>query len=102
MLIEQIQKIVNNLLENKKLTDFTTGTVTRVNPLEIKLEGTMLPIPRAALILTQTVSDYQVDMTIGNETQSVTIRNGLKSGDNVILLRVLNGQNFIVLSKAVP
>jgi hypothetical protein len=102
MLLDCIQRIVNNVLNDRELTDYTTGTVTSVSPLEITLSGTMLPIKRAVIKLTQAVSDYQVDITIDGTRQTATIHNGLRVGDKVILLRVLNGQNFIVLSKVVP
>jgi hypothetical protein len=62
----------------------------------------MLPLPRRVFILTQAVSDYRTDITINGVRQTVTIHNGLNLGDKVVLLRVMNGQNFIVLSKEVP
>jgi len=82
-LVKRIQQIVRNYLANAALTDYAVGTVTKINPLEITLMSTMLPLPSAVLILTETVSGRLV------------------VGDKVIMLRVLGGQDYIVLSKAV-
>ena len=64
-----------------KLTDKATGIVTSLSPLKVQVDITMQPLPSAALLLTDTV------------------RGNLKAGDRVLMLRVQNGQQYIILSK---
>ena len=85
-LTDVIQQIVKNSISNMSLTDYATGIVTSTNPLKITKESTMLPLPRSALILTETVTNSENPLTVG---------------DKVVMLSVMNGQNFIVLSRVV-
>ena len=76
-----IQQIVQNTIAAMKLTDKATGTVTCVSPLNVQMDIAMQPLPSAALFLTDTV------------------RGNLNMGDRVFMLRVQNGQQYIILSK---
>jgi hypothetical protein len=145
-LIGTIQKIISNALDNAGLTDIVIGTVTQINPLEITLMSTMLPLPQEVLILTESVIEKKLTITdhihdvnhnhavydtytgggssgfsnICSEELTeiycyengkqlprqdpggnayIIINRALAVGDKVIMLRVLNGQNFIVLSR---
>ena len=92
-LIETIQKIIQNNEDARKPTDLTIGTVTSVSPLAVSTNANMPPIPEQALILTDSVKKRIVS---GIEVQS-----DLAPGDGVIMLRVMRGQKFIILSKIV-
>lgn len=145
-LIDSIQKIVMNTMKALALTDYETGTVTNVNPLEITIVNSMLQLPQEVLILTEAVTErklkieahsHQVaDLSHSHAAKDgqtstelsgkydtkdteisikcyengaelpvsdgyVTINRGLDVGDKVIMLRVLGGQNFVVLSRVV-
>ena len=78
-LIDTIQKIVKNCLDNMSLTDMVTGTVVSVNPLSVVLVNNMLPLPSNVLIPIN-IPYFQI-------------------GDKLVMLRVLNGQNFLILSR---
>ncbi len=92
-----IQRIVQNTVEAMKLADKATGTVESVSPLRVKTDIGMQSIPASGLILTDTVKERTVRVQGGAGT--VTIREGLKAGDRVLMLRVQNGQQYIILSK---
>ena len=77
--IEVIQQTIQNAVEAMKLTDKATGTV------------------EAGLILTDTVKERTVNVQGGSG--SVAVREGLKPGDRVLMLRVQNGNQYIILSK---
>lgn len=144
-LITSIQNVVGGYLRESGLTDMVIGTVTQIDPeLQVTLEGTMLPIPKAVLVLTANVVEKTItvnghihninglshshtysDGTTGSAltgtypTQTgfesllctengvpltvngniVTINRGLILGDKVLMLRVLDGQKFIILSR---
>ena len=80
-LVGVIQQIVQNTIQAMKLTDKATGTVLSIAPLSVQTDSSMQPIPAAALTLTDTVQGE------------------LAAGDRVLMLRVQNGQQYIILSK---
>ncbi len=95
--IEVIQQTIQNAVEAMKLTDKATGTVESADPLKVKVDTTMQSIPEAGLILTDTVKERTVNVQGGSG--SVAVREGLKPGDRVLMLRVQNGNRYIILSK---
>ncbi len=93
-----IQQIVKNYVDAIKMTDKATGTVTKTSPLTIQTDTSLPPISGNALILTSNVIERIVPVQ-GGAGGTVTVTEGLKAGDKVLLLRVQKGQQFIVLSK---
>lgn len=137
-LIDTLQKVTQNYISGLGMTDLVIGTVTMFveSPFDIQItiEGTMVPLPKAVLHFTESVVEkylvisghthqYQdsddgstttkttspsMELMAGFEngvalpggnTAKVTINRPLQQGDKVLMLRVLNGQNFIVLSR---
>lgn len=111
-----------------QLTDLKIGTVTAVDPLEVTINTAMAPLRAGVLILTSAVVEKKIPILEHNHTnpeggntgnallqsqivcqengQPLPIENGyiilnraLEVGDKVILLRVQNGQRFIILSR---
>lgn len=80
-LVGVIQQIVQNTIEAMKLTDKATGTVLSASPISIQTDVTMQTIPAAALLMTDAV------------------RGRLTAGDQVLMLRVQKGNQYIILSK---
>lgn len=86
------------------------GKVTKTNPLEINVDQ-RFTLDEDFLIVPEQLTRYEVDLkhkhTTSSEdtgealTEKVVIREGLKSGDNVLLLRVQGGQKYVVLDKVV-
>lgn len=111
-----------------QLTDMKIGTVTAVDPLEITINTAMQPLKDGVLILTAAVIEKKIPILQHTHTtqeegktgdallpfeigcqengQPLPVENGyiilnraLEVGDKVILLRVQNGQKFIILSR---
>ena len=82
-LLSVVNQIVQNNLAAQQLTDLVIGTVTQKEPLEIQISPDMPPFPKEVLLLTETVNNH------------------LKKDDKVLMLRVMKGQQFIVLSHVV-
>lgn len=80
-LVGVIQMIVQESIQAMKLTDKATGTVLSTAPLSVRTDMSMQAIPAAALLITDPV------------------RGELAAGDRVLMLRVQNGQQYIILSK---
>jgi hypothetical protein len=121
-MIEQIKQIVKNVLDNEKLTEYTSGTVSSISPLKIKVNQ-KLELPESVLLLTFPVKELKINLshdhqypnelptsttkievpkdTDYTDFSEVVIVEGLKVGDKVTMLRVEKGQKYIVLSKVV-
>lgn len=93
-----IQKIVQKTVEGLKMAEMETGTVVSVSPMSIQTDASRPLIPAAALILTSEVKDRIVKVE-GGSGGTVQVHEGLKAGDKVLMLRVSNGQRYIILSK---
>lgn len=99
-LLAVINQVIQNNTEAQKLTDLSIGTVTSTNPLKIQTRIEMPPLPAEVLLLTDAVKERVEDVLDGDTViGKVTVQHGLETGDKVLMLRVLKGQQFIVLSK---
>lgn len=97
-LLGVVQQVIQESMEGMKLADMATGTVVSESPISVQLDISMPPIPEAGLILTDAVKPRAVSVQ-GGGGGIVTVSDGLVAGDKVLLLRVSNGQRYIVLSK---
>lgn len=106
-------------------TDLRVGTVTSAAPLEITMDTATQPLRRGLLYLTQAVVEKKIPVLAHRHTADeittstaldgaaciedgapLPVRDGyiilnraLAAGDRVLLLRVQNGQKFVVLSR---
>lgn len=76
------------------------GKVTSASPLKILVEQ-KITLGSAQLVLTRHVTDYDVDVTISDKKQIMTIHNALQVDDKVVLLRVQGGQKYVVMDRVV-
>ncbi len=110
-LIEIIQEIAMKTVDGNKPLEVRIGYVEKVNPVVVELIGGF-KISESSLTLTNNVRDSEVEVEIdwGTEVASqhthgvtgvkkVVIRNGLKVGDKVLILRTQGGEKHIVLDK---
>lgn len=93
-MLEHIQKSVKNYLDAVDLTDLTYGEVTSIEPLKIKLDQ-KIELLEQVLLLTSNV----IYKAINTGTKQIVITQALKKGDKVMLLKVKNGQRYIVLDR---
>jgi len=117
-LVEIIKRAALDAVNAQQLSDFCYGTVTSEKPLKIIVEQKM-ELSAAQLVLCRNVTDYKakVDLTVdgkvwSTETASahdhqmggekdIIIKNGLKMGEKVVLLRKRGGQEYLVIDRAV-
>ena len=93
-----LQQLTQEAVKGMKMADMATGTVVSAAPLSVQTETTLPPIPSKALVLTESVIERIVQLK-GGEGGTVVVHEGLKTGDKVLMLRVQNGQKYIVLSR---
>lgn len=103
-LLSVLQQINQNNMQGMKLTDLCFGTVATADPVTITLEGTMQPIPAAAIVLCDDVKDRSVTVTATDSdgdtvTITVPLSTALTVGERVIMMRCAHGQRFVVLSR---
>ena len=96
-MIEIIKKISAQTNQEGMPVAIRFGKVVQEKPLKIEVEQKLLlEKEHEHLILTHLVRDYTVFMSgIGN----VLVKNGLKNNEEVILLQLQGGQQFIVLDR---
>ena len=80
-MLEIIRRAVAEALSQWQLTDYTLGVVEKTLTLQLKLRDDLY-LTKENLIMTDKISDLTV-------------------GDKLVLLRVMRGQKYIVLSKVV-
>lgn len=108
-----IKEAAMKAVESSKPSDFLFGKVTSVSPLKITIEQ-KLTLGSAQLILTKGVTDYTTSVHIDWDTEqsdghihriggvrTMVVHNGLKIGEEVILLRKKGGQKYLVLDRVV-
>lgn len=80
------------------------GEIAKDDPIEIKIEQRYV-LPKDFFIIPEYLTRYEVDLThshgSGSALGKLVIRDGLKKGDKVLLLRVQGGQQYVVLDKVV-
>ena len=100
-LLAVINQVIQNNTDAQKFTDLAIGTVTSISPLAIQTRIDMPPLPAEVLLLTDAVKERVEDVLDSSDQVigTVKVQHGLEAGDKVLMLRVLKGQQFIVLSK---
>lgn len=100
-LLSVLQAINQASIKGMKPTDLCFGTVATADPVTITLEGTMQPIPSAAIVLCDSVRARSVTVTDSDgDSVTVPLSEALQAGERVVMLRCAQGQRFVVLSRA--
>ncbi|MNW42419.1 hypothetical protein D3C74_195870 [compost metagenome] len=84
------------------------GTVTGINPLEVNVDQ-RFTLNEDFLIITESLVKYEVSLKHRHNgavmedalVDKLVIREGLKVGDSVLLLRMQGGQKYVVWDKVV-
>lgn len=110
VLSDTIKRLGAGAVDAGKPVAVMFGKVLKVNPLEVNVDQ-RFTLDEELLIVTEHLTRYEVDMKHKHKTSSedtgealtekVVIREGLKAGDNVLLLRVQGGQKFVVWDRVV-
>ena len=126
-LVQVVQGIVKETMKAYQPAEMQIGTVTSASPLEITLDTTMQVLKQQVLYLSETVVEKKIPVLehthqapggttqpallqseiicdehgtgLGVKDNSIIFNNALSVGDKVILMRVQNGQKFVILSR---
>lgn len=118
-IIEIVKVAAMEAIANSKPCELKTGTVISVKPLRIRVSND-LTLPEAVLIVPQRLTDYTIEISgksanvfsvEGNtlfiqdgdsadeSTETITVHNSLKIGDNVILIRNQGGKSYYIADR---
>lgn len=108
-----MQKAGRAAVESGGPVSFEYGTVTSASPLVIFINAKKV-LDENFIMLTNSVKDYYVDLDVNfttgyggspshchsvGKTLRVLVKNGLKEGEKVLLVRVQGGQKYIVIDR---
>lgn len=97
--ISNITKIVKQSIVSDVPCDIIPGTVVSADPLQIKIDQ-KITLSGTQLLPTVNVADKETEMDIpGMGFIKVKVCNGLKDGEQVILLQKPGGQQYVVLDR---
>lgn len=109
--MKAIKKAAVEAVNASKPTAIVFGKVISTSPLKINVDQ-KLTLTKAQLILTKNVTNHQVNVTVSWTTENaqshthgisgvktMTIHNGLSTGDEVVMIQEPGGQRFIVIDK---
>lgn len=114
-LIDSIKTIVKNYLDSSDQCTFLYGTVKSAAPLMIQVESNeKLTLDSKFLMVCQHLTDHEVEVEAEFGTQNggspahthpvavkkkITVKNALKAGERVILIRQQGGQKYLVVDR---
>lgn len=95
-LIEAIRRVGHNDYDR-----FVFGTVTSEPPeLRIRIDNGKFCLDADDLIIPENLTHHDVTIRRADgTTETVTIENGLRVGDRVIIVRLSGGQKFVVIDR---
>lgn len=99
-LFNAIKQISVNATNAENPVDLVFGSVESTSPLKIRVTQKLL-LTEEFLFLSDNVKDHTRDAVIGGETKSVKYLNGLRVGEQVMMIRLGGGQLYYVAERAV-
>lgn len=104
---EAIKVLVNQVLSSTEFADIELGEIISTQPLKIKLSDRLI-LNQSQVMLTDAVMLKTVNLTHKHEdgedtalTSPIIVRDGLKKGDKVLLLKAKQGQTYVIISRVV-
>lgn len=105
-----IKEVVKEYNASQQLANIISGEVKSLNPLTVIIDQ-RFEIQESALWLPESLTRYEIDLkhkhkTTGDDTQEaltekIVIREGLKVGDAVILIKAQGGASYLIADKKV-
>lgn len=119
-LIQIMKEASMNAMQNAQICDLRYGKVISTSPLKVQVTQ-QFTLPEKLLVVPQSLTDYEVEVTVDWNTGSksggsgedsfashnhaisgkkkMKVHNALKVGDKVALLRKQGGQSYFILDR---
>lgn len=106
-LYSAVKILVEQVISQNEFADIELGEITSIKPLKIKISDRLI-LNQNQLMLTDAVTLKTINLTHKHEdseraelTSPIIVRDGLKKGDKVLLLKAKQGQTYVVISRVV-
>lgn len=103
-IVDMIKTMAKDTAQSQNPVNVVPGTVKSVDPIEIEVHQ-KLKLTKDFILLTERVTRHEINLEHNhggtNALTRIVIREGLKIGDGVVMLRVQGGQQYVVLDKVV-
>lgn len=111
-IVDMIKTMANNSAQLQNPVNVLFGTITSVDPIEIEIHE-KLKLTKDFIVMTERVTKYEIDLKHNHDAtpsevttkdalvKKIVIREGLKKGDGVVMLRAQGGQQYVVIDKVV-
>lgn len=97
--VENIKKIVLQAAEAGDPCNLVPGVVVSVSPPAVQIDQ-KITIHGKQVLIPQRLTDHKETMVIPEMGEvAVTVKNGLKPGEHVLLLQKKGGQQYLVLDR---
>lgn len=97
-LIKVIKTAALEAVENAQMCDLRYGKVVSTNPLKIQITNQLI-LPESVLVVPKSLTNYSLEITDETGDKTITVKNALKVGDKVALLRKQGGQSYFILDR---
>lgn len=103
-MIEIVKRASNQGANAGNPVNILFGEVLSIDNLQVKVNQKLI-LPKDVLIIPESLTRYEIDLTHshgeGSALDKIVIREGLKKGDKVLLIRVQGGQQFIIWDRVI-
>ena len=97
-LLELIKKASGDALAAGDPADFCFGKVISSSPIKILVEQKM-ELGASQLVVPRSLTEHEQDIVLDGEAKTITVKNGLKPGENVVLMKKWGGQSYLVMDR---
>ena len=96
--LKMVKKAAIEAVNASKPANIVFGKVISASPLKIKIDQKLI-LTSAQLVLSKSVTNYRLSVTLDGDSKTMTVNNALKTGEEVIMMQVSGGQKYIVIDK---
>lgn len=104
---EAVKNAVFQVLRSKEFCDMELGEIISLKPMKIKLTDRIV-LNENQIMLTDAVTEKTINIAHKHEETEdvrfptpIVVRDGLKVGEKVLLLKVQSGQTYVVISRII-
>ena len=98
--VQLMKRAAMEAVSASKPCSYCIGMVTGEKPLEIKVSQTII-VDEEFLDIPERMAGCEAEIEIDGIVHKCVIKNSLKTGDKVLLLRKAGGQRFAVIDRVV-
>lgn len=98
--VQMIKRVAMDAVRAAKLSDYQIATVISTDPLTVKLSNEVT-LDADFLQLTRSVTNHECTLECGGVQQAYEVKNALKTGEKVLMLRKTGGQKYMIIDRVV-